>query len=61
MENVLTRKCRIYIYEIKKVAEDTGKRVKFGEVEEFIGGAAKEDSGNPIEADDSENLCVCGN
>jgi len=49
------------IYEIKNAVENTGKRVKFGEVEEFIRGAAKEEFGNPVEADDSENLCVCGN
>lgn len=35
--------------------------MKFGEVEEFIRGAAKEESGNSVEADGSENLCVCGN
>lgn len=35
--------------------------MKFGKVEELIGGAAEEEPGNPVEADDSENLCVCGN
>lgn len=41
--------------------ETTRKRVKVGEVEKLIRGAAKENPGNPIEADDRNYLCVCCN